>query len=93
MIRTFSKIYGLSGLRLGWAYCSTEVSKILNRVRNPFNVNTAAQEAGIAALKDTKFIHYLKENENEILFEGVLEMFQRNQNRKIAIGLRTKCTY
>ena len=56
MIRTFSKIYGLSGLRLGWAYCATEVSKILNRTRNPFNVNTVAQEVGIAALNDRKFV-------------------------------------
>ena len=66
MIRTFSKIYGLSGLRLGWAYCSTEISKILNRVRNPFNVNTAAQEAGIAALKDTKFIKKIAEKNIKI---------------------------
>lgn len=61
MMRTFSKIYGLSGLRLGWAYCSSEVSKILNRVRNPFNVNTVAQEAGIAALGDIKFIKKIAE--------------------------------
>jgi histidinol-phosphate aminotransferase len=52
MTRTFSKIYALGGLRLGWVYCSTAVADVLNRVRNPFNVNAAAQAAGIAALED-----------------------------------------
>jgi len=53
MTRTFSKIYALAALRLGWAYCSAEVADVLNRVRNPFNVNAAAQAAGLAALEDT----------------------------------------
>jgi len=53
MTRTFSKIYALAALRLGWAYCSAEVADVLNRVRNPFNVNTPAQAAGLAALEDT----------------------------------------
>ena len=52
MTRTFSKIYGLAALRLGWAYCPTEVAGVLHRVRPPFNVNAAAQAAGIAALHD-----------------------------------------
>jgi histidinol-phosphate aminotransferase len=52
MTRTFSKIYGLSALRLGWAYCSTEIVDVLNRVRGPFNVNALAQAAGIAAVRD-----------------------------------------
>lgn len=50
--RTFSKIYGLGGLRLGWAYCPPAVADVLNRVRNPFNVSSPAQEAGCAALGD-----------------------------------------
>jgi histidinol-phosphate aminotransferase len=52
MTRTFSKIYALGGLRIGWAYCSAEVADVLNRVRNPFNVNAAAQAAAVAALGD-----------------------------------------
>jgi histidinol-phosphate aminotransferase len=52
MTRTFSKIYALGGLRIGWAYGSAEIADVLNRVRNPFNVNAAAQAAATAALED-----------------------------------------
>lgn len=55
MLRTFSKIYGLSAIRLGWAYCPEAIADILNRVRSPFNVNTPAQMAGIAAVRDVEF--------------------------------------
>ncbi|MSP42991.1 MAG: aminotransferase class I/II-fold pyridoxal phosphate-dependent enzyme, partial [Alphaproteobacteria bacterium] len=55
MTRTYSKIYGLAALRLGWAYCPAHVVEVLNRVRGPFNVNLPAQAAGIAALQDTAF--------------------------------------
>jgi histidinol-phosphate aminotransferase len=50
--RTFSKIYGLAGLRVGFAYCPGHVADTLNRVRAPFNVNIAGQRAAIAALAD-----------------------------------------
>ena len=52
MTRTFSKIYALAGLRVGWAYCPAAVADVLNRVRGPFNVNVAAQRAAVAALAD-----------------------------------------
>ncbi len=52
MTRTFSKLYGLAALRLGWAYCPAGVADVLNRVRGPFNVNAAAQAAGVTALED-----------------------------------------
>ena len=55
MSRTFSKIYGLAGLRLGWIYAPAEVVDVLNRVRGPFNVTLPAQAAGIAALADTAY--------------------------------------
>ena len=55
MTRTFSKLYALGGLRLGWAYCPADVAGVLNRVRNPFNVAAPAQAAGLAALRDTAF--------------------------------------
>jgi len=52
MTRTFSKIYGLAALRLGWAYCPPDIADVLNRLREPFNVTAPAQAAGIAALAD-----------------------------------------
>jgi histidinol-phosphate aminotransferase len=52
MTRTFSKIFGMGGMRLGWAYAPPGVVDVLNRVRAPFNVNAAAQAAGIAALAE-----------------------------------------
>ncbi|HEY2032354.1 MAG TPA: histidinol-phosphate transaminase [Rhizomicrobium sp.] len=52
MTRTFSKIYGLAGLRVGWAFCPPEVADVLNRIRGPFNVSVPAQRAAAAALKD-----------------------------------------
>ena len=56
MTRTFSKIYGLAGLRLGWAYCPAHVADVLNRIRGPFNVSSAAMAAGVAAIGDQKFV-------------------------------------
>lgn len=56
MTRTFSKIHGLAGLRLGWAFCPAAVADVLNRIRGPFNVSFPAQAAGIAALHDHAFI-------------------------------------
>ena len=56
MTRTFSKIYGLAALRLGWAYCPPAVADVLNRLRGPFNVAQAAQVAGVAALEDQSFV-------------------------------------
>ncbi|MEJ1967601.1 MAG: histidinol-phosphate transaminase [Rhizomicrobium sp.] len=52
MTRTFSKIYGLAGLRVGWAYCPAAVADVLNRIRGPFNVSVPAQRAAAAALRD-----------------------------------------
>ena len=52
MTRTFSKIYGLAALRLGWAYCPAGVADVLNRVRGPFNVTAPSLAAGVAALAD-----------------------------------------
>ena len=55
-MRTFSKIYGLAALRLGWVYCPQNIADILNHMREPFNVNTPAQKTGIAALCDQDHI-------------------------------------
>jgi histidinol-phosphate aminotransferase len=56
MLRTFSKIFGLAAVRLGWAYCSPAVADVLNRVRSPFNVTSPAQAAGIAAVEDLSHV-------------------------------------
>ncbi len=53
MTRTFSKIYGLAGLRVGWSYCPAEIAGVLNRIRGPFNVSVPAQKAAAAALLDS----------------------------------------
>ncbi|MGE4218610.1 MAG: histidinol-phosphate transaminase [Alphaproteobacteria bacterium] len=52
MTRTFSKVFGLAALRLGWAYCPPAVADVLNRIRGPFNVSIPAQAAGVAAMED-----------------------------------------
>jgi histidinol-phosphate aminotransferase len=54
--RTFSKAYGLAGLRVGYALSHPQVAGLLNRVRQPFNVNLVAQAAAVAALEDTQFL-------------------------------------
>ena len=56
ILRTFSKIYGLSSLRIGWGYGSKKIITALNIIKPPFNVNEVAQKAAIESLKDTKFI-------------------------------------
>lgn len=56
MLRTFSKIFALAALRLGWGYCSPAIADVLNRVRGPFNTSVPAQAAGIAALDDQTFL-------------------------------------
>lgn len=56
--RTFSKLYGLGGVRLGWGHAGDTIIDILNRIRGPFNANRCAQAAGIAALGDDDFIQH-----------------------------------
>ncbi|MDY6823292.1 MAG: histidinol-phosphate transaminase [Thermodesulfobacteriota bacterium] len=56
VLRTFSKAYGLAGLRVGYGVMSPELAALLNRIRQPFNVNSLAQAAAIAALDDTAFL-------------------------------------
>lgn len=55
MTRTFSKIYGLAALRVGWCYGPDGIIDVLNRIRGPFNVNAAAQVAGTAAMNALEF--------------------------------------
>lgn len=70
MTRTFSKIYGLAALRLGWAYGPAHIIDAINRVRGPFNVSAVAQAAGVAALADPGFV----ERSAEVNAEGLAEL-------------------
>ncbi len=65
ILRTFSKIYGLAGIRLGYGIAKKELIDLLEKARQPFNVNLLAQAAGIAALKDNKFVEESKQVNNE----------------------------
>jgi histidinol-phosphate aminotransferase len=59
--RTFSKAYGLAGLRVGYALSNTEVADLLNRIRQPFNVNSLALAAAEVALNDDDYIAQTKQ--------------------------------
>ncbi|MFA4858033.1 MAG: histidinol-phosphate transaminase [Candidatus Margulisiibacteriota bacterium] len=65
VLRTFSKIYGLAALRLGYGIARPEIIKYLNLVKLPFNVNGLAQAAGVAALKDTAHVKRSLKNNRE----------------------------
>lgn len=56
MTRSFSKIHGLAGLRIGWAYCPSHIIDVLQRIRTPFNANRAALAAAAAAVSDVDFV-------------------------------------
>lgn len=62
VLRTFSKIYGLAGLRVGYGFSEPWLIELINRVRAPFNVNAAAQEAALAALDDVAHVEDSVEN-------------------------------
>src|SRR5437899_4137109 len=67
MCRPFSKIHGLAALRLGWLYGPAQVVDVVNRIRGPFNVNSAAMAAGIAALADGAHLEAARAHNEEWL--------------------------
>lgn len=67
MLRTFSKIYGLSALRLGWCYAPPAITDVLNRIRGPFNVSSPSMAAGIAAIQDIAFTNAARAYNNREL--------------------------
>jgi histidinol-phosphate aminotransferase len=67
MTRTFSKIFGLGGMRLGWGYVPPAVAAVLHRVRGPFNVASAAQVAGAAAVRDQAFTQRVRAHNDQWL--------------------------
>ncbi len=77
VLRTFSKIYGLAGLRVGYGITTSEIAGYVNRVRPPFNVNSLAQEAAQAALLDEEHVtksRAMNEAEMTFLEEGLSKM-------------------
>lgn len=81
MTRTFSKIFAMGGMRLGWAYLPDEVADVLNRVRGPFNVSSVAQAAGIAALQDIAFFDKARDHN--------LEWVEKTQSALREMGIQT----
>ena len=76
ILRTFSKIYGLSSLRIGWGYGSKKIIDALNIIKPPFNVNEVAQKAAVESLKDNKFI--LRSIKHNIFYANKLKDFLNN---------------
>ena len=60
MTRTFSKIYGLGGMRVGWGYAHRDVIDVLNRVRQPFNLSLTAIAAAEAAVRDVEYVEFCR---------------------------------
>jgi histidinol-phosphate aminotransferase len=83
--RTFSKAFGLAGLRVGFGVASAPLTGLLNRLRPPFNVNSLAQAGAIAALKDTAFL----ERSREVNRQGYLQLCRAFD----ALGLRYVPSY
>jgi histidinol-phosphate aminotransferase len=81
MTRTFSKIHGLAGARIGWCYAPLPVIDALNRVRGPFNVSAAAIAAGAAAIADTAHVEKARAHNEEWLAWTAREL--------AALGLET----
>ena len=82
ILRTFSKIFGLASLRVGWGYGSKKIINALNIIRPPFNVNQLAQLAAVESLKDSKFIE--KSIKHNLIFakkiKSFLEKYQIGSN-------------
>ena len=67
MLRTFSKIYGLSSLRIGWGYFPPAIADVLNRLRGPFNISGVAIDTAIAAIEDTAYTAKMKKHNSDWL--------------------------
>lgn len=99
ILRTFSKIYGLAGLRVGYGISQPQIIKILNRARPPFNVNSLAQVAALASLKDQDQIIRSKKlikEEKEYLYSNLDKMklsYIPTQANFILIKLGIKAPY
>ena len=80
ILRTFSKIYGLASLRIGWGYGNKKIINALNLIKPPFNINEVAQLAAIESLKDTKFVN--RSVRHNIIYATKLKKFLDKYNIK-----------
>jgi histidinol-phosphate aminotransferase len=80
LTRTFSKAYGLAGLRVGFALCDERIADLLNRVRQPFNVNNLALVAATAALGDAAFVR----RSHELNLAGMAQLTAGFERLKLA---------
>ena len=78
ILRTFSKIFGLASLRVGWGYGSKKIINALNTIKPPFNVNSTAQLAAAESLKDKKFLN--KSIKHNLFYAKKIKMFLENYN-------------
>ena len=98
ILRTFSKIYGLASLRIGWGYGPKNIIDAMNAIKPPFNVNSAAQIAAITALKDNNFIkksikhNFLWGNKLKKIFENY-EVQTNEINTNFLLLNFNKCKY
>jgi len=76
--RTFSKIYGLAGLRLGWGYASKEIIDAMYQIKPPFNVNRAALAAGAEAIKDDEWINKAIKH-NMLWADKIFSILKKNE--------------
>ena len=79
ILRTFSKIFGLAGLRIGILLANTEHGQWIHRVRNPFNVNILAQEGALAALDDVDYI----ERSRQLVWQGLDDFYDFFKNQEV----------
>ena len=79
VLRTFSKVYGLAGLRIGYGVMSEEISDLINRIRLPFNSNSLAQAGAVAALDDEKFFNKTL----KLIHEGLEFMYDSLDKQRI----------
>ena len=86
MTRTFSKIYGLGGLRVGWGYAQQPIIDVLNRVRQPFNLSQTALAAAEAAVRDTDYMTFCQ-TEN-----ARLRVWLSGELAKIGVPSDRSCT-
>ncbi len=78
ILRTFSKIYGLASLRIGWGYGQKKIIDALNLIKPPFNVNEVAQKAALESLKDIKFIS--RSIKHNVIYAKKLKNFLNKYN-------------
>ncbi|WP_319545087.1 histidinol-phosphate transaminase [Ruegeria conchae] len=86
MTRTFSKVYGLGGMRVGWGYASKEIIDVLNRVRQPFNLSLTALAAAEAAVGDEEYLRFCQ-SEN-----ARLRIWFSEELAKVGVASDASCT-